>query len=148
VKIGFKLDTKDWERSMGRLRKEYGEELEKLVAKTTKDIGLGMKRDAPVRTAVGVGGKLKSSIGDRVQGLTGEVWAGAEYAPYVEFGTGRLVSVPQELKSFAMQFKGQGIRQVNRKAQPFMHPHFFEQQKKYFEAIERGFDKLANKHIR
>ena len=133
---------------MAGLRREYGEELKKLVAKTTKDIGLGMKRDAPVRRAVGVGGKLKSSIADRVQGLTGEVWASATYAPYVEFGTGSLVQVPSRMKAFAMQFKGRGLRQVNRKAQPFMHPHYFEQEKKYFEAIERGFDKLANKHMR
>ena len=133
---------------MAGLRREYGEELKKLVAKTTKDIGLGMKRDAPVRRTVGVGGKLKSSIGDSIKDLTGEVYASATYAPYVEFGTGGLVRVPAKLKAFAMQFKGRGIREVNRKAQPFMHPHFFEQEKKYFAAIERGFDKLANKHMR
>ena len=133
---------------MNRLRKEHGDELKKLVAKTTQDIGLGMKRDAPVRTAVGVGGKLKSSIGTKVSGLTGEAYASATYAPYVEFGTGRLVSVPQELKDFAMQFKGQGIRNVNTKAQPFMHPHYFKQRKLFFEAVERGLEKLVNKHIR
>ncbi len=133
---------------MDRLRKEYGEELEKLVAKTTKNIGLGMKRDVPVRRAVGVGGKLSTSIGDRVQGLTGEVWASATYAPYVEFGTGSLVRVPSRMKAFALQFKGRGLRKVNRRAQPFMHPHYFEQEKKYFEAIERGFERLANKNIR
>lgn len=46
----------------------------------------------------------------------------ANYAAYVEFGTGALVDVPQGLEDYAIQFKGKGVRQVNLPARPFLFP--------------------------
>lgn len=53
--------------------------------------------------------------------------AWAEYAAYVEFGTGALVDIPAEppgLAEYAIQFKGAGIRQVNLPARPYFFPAF------------------------
>jgi len=44
------------------------------------------------------------------------------YAPYIEYGTGTNVDVPAGFEDFAMQFIGDGIRQVNIKPMPFFHP--------------------------
>lgn len=68
---------------------------------------------------------LRSSINFEPAGK-GEVavFAGVKYAPYVEFGTGRRVSLVELDKlgiprNYAMRFKGQGIREVNLGSRPF-----------------------------
>jgi HK97 gp10 family phage protein len=69
------------------------------------------------------------------------VFVKADYAPYVEFGTGELVNVPRGLEEYAMRFKGRGIRKVNLKARPFMYPAYRLErtviQKKVREALRR-----------
>ena len=47
------------------------------------------------------------------------VYAGKHYAPYVEFGTGKYVRVYPGYESYAWQFKGRGIREVNLRARPY-----------------------------
>jgi len=73
-------------------------------------------------------GVLKQSIDSQPKngGLNYIVFVGAEYAPYIEWGTGTEVDVPTELKSYAIQFKGKGKKQVNMPAQPFFFNSYFE----------------------
>ena len=66
--------------------------------------------------------------GDRLGGM---VYVDKRYAPYVEFGTGRYVSVPAGYEAFARQFKGRGIRNNNMRPQPFF-VHNYEKAKKNF----------------
>lgn len=86
-------------------------------------IAEGAKRDVPVDT-----GFLKNSISVRRLGnLTFEVVAQANYAAYVEFGTGTLVNVPAGLESYAIQFKGKGMSQVNLPARPYLISNYLRQ---------------------
>jgi hypothetical protein len=67
------------------------------------------------------------------------VVAAANYAPYVEFGTGGSVDLTDmtELgipESYAAQFKGKGIRDVNLPARPF-----------FFSSARIGFKNLLNR---
>ena len=48
----------------------------------------------------------------------------ADYAPYVEFGTGNLVKVPKGVEEYALLFKGKGIKKVNLRPRPFMFPAY------------------------
>ena len=69
-------------------------------------------------------GALKQSIKAERKGKTVEVIAGANYAPYVEFGTGGMVDLDDMVQlgippSYAAQFKGKGIKEVNLPARPF-----------------------------
>ena len=71
-------------------------------------------------------GMLKQSIRSERKGKTVEVIAGANYAPYVEFGTGGMVNLDDMLQlgipsSYAAQFKGKGIKEVNLPARPFFY---------------------------
>lgn len=59
------------------------------------------------------------------------------YSPYVEFGTGTLVSVPKDLVDYAIQFKGRGIRQVNLPARPFFFPSFEGAKQPLIDRIEK-----------
>jgi len=76
-------------------------------------------------------GFLRASIGRSYErgSLQATISAGGQgrgvnvnYAPYVEFGTGNRVVVPDDVKDYAIQFKGAGIRKVNNRAQPYFFP--------------------------
>lgn len=101
--------------------------------------------DVPVDT-----GALKNSIQSTPikvskNQITGGVEVGAEYSPYVEFGTGTRVKVPSELSGFAAQYKGSGIREVNLPARPFFYPAVFKQRQELPKNIERTLKKIFEK---
>jgi HK97 gp10 family phage protein len=77
--------------------------------------------------------------------VTGGVEVGANYAPYVEFGTGTKVKVPSELSNFAAQYKGAGVKEVNLPARPFFYPEVFKQRTELPKRIERTLTTLMNK---
>ena len=77
--------------------------------------------------------------------ITGGVEVGANYAAYVEFGTGTRVKVPSELSDFAAEFKGDGIKEVNLPARPFFYPEVFKQRTELPKNIERTLKKLLEK---
>lgn len=89
------------------------------LGKTAFDIARKAKQSAPVDN-----GTLKQSIRTELKGKTVEVIAGAHYAPYIEFGTGGQVKLDDMLElgipaSYAEQFKGKGLKNVNLPARPF-----------------------------
>ena len=104
------------------------------LGKTGLEIVRLAKRSAPVDK-----GALKQSISTQRSGKSVNVVAAANYAPYVEFGTGGRVDLTDmtELgipESYAAQFKGKGIREVNLPARPF-----------FFSSARIGFKNLLNR---
>jgi HK97 gp10 family phage protein len=77
--------------------------------------------------------------------VSGGVKVGADYAAYVEFGTGTRVKVPAELTKYAEQFKGKGVKEVNLQARPFFYPEFFKQRDELPKSIEKTLQTLLNK---
>ena len=142
MKIGFEHKG-NWEEAMRKLRRDYRKDLELLVAKTTQDTSRQAKSGVPVRYS-----GIRQSIKPRVQGLQGEVSARVHYAPYVEYGTGSQVNVPGELREYAMQFKGKGLREVNRRAEPYLYPAFFVQRDRYFKGIKSLLRRAADKNFK
>jgi HK97 gp10 family phage protein len=79
------------------------------------------KRDAPVDFDF-----LRNLISYAKTGeLKFTLISGSKYSPYLEWGTITRVSVPTELASYAIQFKGKGIR---KNGGIFPHPYFYKQQ--------------------
>lgn len=109
-------------KGLEQAKKEFIERIEDDVFVLTDDIA----NKASSRVKVD-NGFLKNSIYKEVKGLNAEVGASVNYAPYVEFGTGGLVDIPQGLEDYAIQFKGAGIRQVNLPARPFLFNSAFEE---------------------
>lgn len=94
------------------------------------------KARAPTQT-----GALKNSIHADTEN-NGWVWTvgtPVNYAPYVEFGTGVLVDVPQGLEDYAIQFKGKGIKQVNLPARPYLFNSARENFNKLIEKLKKDF---------
>ncbi|AGO48329.1 tail completion or Neck1 protein [Cellulophaga phage phi17:1] len=104
------------------ITKKVEELLEGEIARTTQDIADEARERAPVDF-----GFLRGSIIGLSKDLEGKVSTGVNYAPYVEFGTGGDVDVPAGFESYAMQFKGKGLRQINMPARPFLIPAFKNQ---------------------
>lgn len=93
----------------------------KEIEKTIRNIERDAKRNAPVDT-----GELRQSIKGELteSGYNGMVTASAPHAPYIEFGTGNLVEVPEGFESQAAEAKGEGKRQVNIAPQPYLIPAY------------------------
>jgi phage gpG-like protein len=90
------------------------------LGRTALDISRLAKRTVPVDTSA-----LRNSIEAEIQGKTVSVLVNKDYAPYIEFGTGSMVKIDDMISlgippSYAMQFKGKGLREVNLPARPFL----------------------------
>jgi HK97 gp10 family phage protein len=118
--------------------------LKKLPAEVQNDIKADI-RDAADMIVMDAGdaapvdlGYLKNSItsNPRKGGLDYVVRVGADYAPYIEFGTGTEVNVPDELKGYAMQFKGQGKKAINIPPRPFFFPAYFKYRDELLENLK------------
>jgi len=112
-------DLKSLKKKMDNLRAFDKQVLSNEIGRSALEIARIAKQNVVVDS-----GNLKQSIKTERKGKTAEVVAGAKYAPYVEFGTGGLVDLTDMLElgipaSYAAQFKGKGIKNVNLPARPF-----------------------------
>lgn len=114
-------DLSQLNKKLDNLRAFDKKTLSNELGRSAMDIVRMAKQNAPVDK-----GTLKQSIKSERKGKTVEVIAGANYAPYVEFGTGGMVDLNDMLQlgippSYAAQFKGKGIKEVNLPARPFFY---------------------------
>jgi HK97 gp10 family phage protein len=133
---GFTLELKGLQQTLNKLQKvdnQISKEVDAELLASALNIESKASKMAPVDT-----GRLRNSITYRDAGkLRYEIVAQTRYAPYVEFGTGKLVQIPAGLETYAAQFKGKGIRQINRSARPFMFPALFSERKPLLENIKK-----------
>lgn len=125
--------------------KDFGDEGDKMLAKVTKfnaqEIEANAKRLAPVDF-----GTLRQRIrSGRIDDFNYRITSFAPYSAYMEFGTGRLTSVPDDFKEIAPLFRGQGIREVNIPPQPYMYPSLVRARKIYPEDLKQGLEILTKK---
>ena len=131
------MDQSDLSKRKNKLDKMRAFESKTLsneLGKTGLEIVRLAKRSAPVDN-----GALKQSISAQRSGKSINVVAAAHYAPYVEFGTGGRVDLTDMTQlgippSYAAQFKGKGIRDINLPARPF-----------FFSSARIGFKNLLNR---
>lgn len=91
-------------KQLSKFGKEANNQIGETTSNNAKEIVANAKSLAPKNF-----GKLAQGIHDqKVDDLNYEIVAGESYSAYIEFGTGKYVSVPTELSSLASQFKGKG----------------------------------------
>jgi HK97 gp10 family phage protein len=117
---------------------EYERDVAKELFKGALDIESGAKQRAPVKF-----GQLRSSIQSKIdhKDISAEVVANAEYAPYVEFGTGQyaseyLAGKPTEMVKHASEFKKSGNGYSP--AQPFLFPAYYEERPKIISRVKKA----------
>ena len=122
--ISFKIEGLDaLIKRLGKLSPKIAKEVAMEVNASALSIQSKAKRDVKVDNGtlrnsiqlkeVNVGTKIVYTVGSALK-----------YAPYVEFGTGGEVNVPAGYETFAIQFKGKGIRKINLRARPYLIPAF------------------------
>ena len=139
------MEIKGLNSVLANLRK-YGKEAQKDIEGVTELVARNIEKDAKSRVVANFG-KLGQSIqAVKDNPLNWKIEAGgvlAPYAPFVEFGTGGLVEVPNELKEIAIRFKGKGIRQINLRARPFLYPSLLRGRIEYIDKLKKALSKYG-----
>lgn len=128
----MKVKVKQNKAYFTKFSEKYKEEYIEILTETVQNIETEATSLAPVDLGV-----LKSSINGEVDGLNAVIGTPVKYAPYMEFGTGGLVDVPEGLEDYAMKFKGAGIKQVNLFPRPFLIPAFKKHTTKMIEELKK-----------
>ena len=139
MNVNLKIDQSDLSKLKNKLDKMRAFESKTLsneLGKTGMEIVRLAKREVRYDN-----GDLRKSISAETNKTTKSVviQALAHYAPYVEFGTGGRVDLTDMTQlgippSYAAQFKGKGIRDINLPARPF-----------FFSSARIGFKNLLNR---
>lgn len=132
--------------NLHRALKAYAAETPKKTKSAIQKAGFRLNANAKRDVAVDTG-KLRQSITIDIEddGFTAKVSAGgaiAPYAPYIEFGTGGMVEIPEGWEEIAAQFKGKGIRQINLPARPYLSNNYEIEGKKLIEELKRIADEI------
>lgn len=130
--------------------KKFGKEAEIEVHEITGDNATKIKIDAIQRAPLDTG-KLKQGIQEielgkadfKVMVNAGNI---APYSAYMEFGTGGMVQVPEELKEMAIKFKGKGVKEINLQPQPYLYPAFVKGRKQYLADLKDLLKHLTKKY--
>ena len=129
-------------KDLEKFGKEGKIEIDTITKVTSMDIVADAKAFAPKDF-----GKLAQSIiYTKVEDSSYKVVVNAPYGAYVEFGTGKSVKVPTELKEIAIQFKGKGVKNINLQPQPYLYPAFVKGRKQYLKDLEKSLKDLTKKH--
>jgi len=140
VKIN-QADLAKLNKKLAQLQKFSKQELSNEIGRGALEIVGRAKQSAAKDT-----GALRQSINSEASGKGVAVFANANYAPYIEFGTGSQVSLAdmKELgipDAYAAQFKGKGIKEINLPARPF----FFSSARVGFNNMLKRVDKKLKK---
>lgn len=126
--------------------RKYGIEAVKDIEGVTELVARNIEKNAKQKAPVNFG-KLGQSIqAVKDTPLNWKIEAGgviAPYAPFVEFGTGGLVEVPNELKDQAIKFKGKGIKKINLRARPFLFPSLLRGRIEYLDKLKKVLSKYG-----
>lgn len=129
--------------------RKYGKEAEKDIEGVTEQVARNIEKYAKqnVNAKATDLGKLGQSIkAVKENQYNWTIEAGgilAPYAPFVEFGTGGLVEVPNELKEMAIKFKGKGIKKVNLRARPYLYPALLQGRTEYLDKLKKVLSKYG-----
>ena len=156
--------------------KQLGKDAEKRIEETTQVNALDIVADAKVKAPKDKGKLAQSIYSEKNTKMNYSIVVGLDYGAYVEFGTGKYVNVPTELKDVASSFKGRkgdfktGLQSIKDwcrgkgidekyaypifisilrngiQAQPFLYPAFVKGREQYLKDLKGDLNELTNKY--
>ena len=125
---------------------KLSKEVHKKVGIVTKANAMEIAVDASQRAPKDLGGLHKNISYEKDENTFNyKIFAREKYSAYMEFGTGGMVKVPNELKDLAIQFKGKGVKEINLPARPYLYPAFVKGRQKFLEDLEDLLKKETKK---
>jgi len=124
----------------------FGRDAEKQFEDITKIAALDIAADAKRLAPVDKGDLQQSIVSIEITKLIYQIAALSPYAAYQEFGTGFLTDVPAGLEELALQFKGDGIKEINIPPQPFLYPAFVLGKIQYIEDLTTALKRLTKQY--
>lgn len=118
--------------------------IKKGLTKTTNQCKAKAKENCPVDTGL-LRESIHSEIKEKYNQVEGEVSTNIEYAPYVEFGTGRIGKESNKNVEVDVSYRADWQGQS---AQPYMYPAYTDTREKLTPNIEKEMKKIlkgANK---
>lgn len=126
------LDFSKFEKILLSLSKDAEKEAEKIVIKSIENC----KGNAKLKVRVDTGylrNSIHSSIYNKNGKIEGTVTTKAEYAPYVEFGTGQTGEKTNENQEVSINYRADWKGQ---KAQPYLYPAFVQERDIFLKNVE------------
>ena len=124
-----------------RLSKQAELSVKSSVVRNTDQIYAEAVANVPVLDGYLRGSGNTSYLNNQLTGTVAFGGNAAPYAPYVEFGTGSGVNVPQGFEAYAMQFYVNGKGTM--RAQPFLIPAFIKYKKVFLNDIRKIAKKIS-----
>jgi len=124
-----------------RLSKQAELQVKSSVVRNTDQIYAQAVANVPVQDGHLRGSGNTSYKDNQLTGIVAFGGNAAPYAPYVEFGTGSGVNVPQGFEAYAMQFYVNG--EGSMKAQPFLIPAYLKYKKVFLNDIRKIAKKIS-----
>ena len=118
-----------------RLSKQAELQVKSSVVRNTDQIYAEAVANVPVLDGYLRGSGNTSYQDNQLTGIVAFGGNAAPYAPYVEFGTGSGVVIPQGFNDFAMQFYVNGKGTM--KAQPFLIPAYLKYRKVFLSDLRK-----------
>lgn len=137
----------------------YKKDSDKAITQAVGDTARAVEKDAKLRLKSGLQqnpkhtrtSRLLSSITrmkihekDQFEAVVG---TNVEYAPYIEFGTGDFVEIPEGAEDVAAQFKGRGIKKVNIRAVSFLNYAAVKNAGKFIQALTTRLNAMKYKQM-
>lgn len=129
-----------FQRQVDKHSKETKDAIDRAVLRSANKVKNAAQGQAP-RASSGLASSYR--IVRSATGMQAEVYSDKTYAPYVEFGTGtgvrsyRFFNKIQGLREYAMQFKGRGVRQVNRTPVAHLFKALYRETPKFLNRINK-----------
>jgi hypothetical protein len=134
--------------------KKYKLESDRAISLAVRDTAMAVEKDAKERLRSGLQQnpkhvrhsrlltsvrRMKQHEQDQFEAVVG---TDVEYAPYIEFGTGDFVEIPEGAEEVAAIYKGKGIRKVNIRAVSFLNYAAVKNGKKFIESLTKWLNKI------
>lgn len=127
--------------ALDRLPQVLENEINLIIEDNARQMSRSAQRFAPYDT-----GELKRSIKAARNGdMAWRVVVLAKHGPYMEFGTGGLVRVPDELLDVAILYKGRGVKNIDLRPQPYLYPAFELQRDQYVKDLKDLLEQESKK---
>lgn len=134
----FRVKTdgfKSLEKRLEGMSKEVVQEVSDSIDKNIFDINKEQVANVTKVNAIDTGHLRRSNGFEVSQPTYKELFNNADYSAYIEFGLGDMKEIPKGMEEYAYQFKGKGIRKIDRAAKPFFFAPFFKKRTKILRDI-------------